>query len=209
MHFFACLLSAALVAQAAPAADPESGSAASIPGLAVPEGRHVLVDGALDDGEWSDAAALPIGGVELLAKRDERFLYLALRFVDGKHSGLDLYLAASPEVRRMFHISSELGTKRFETGSWSEKLGWDVRGWVGNPVGFDHGSDTLVIYEPDGFELQFSRAYLAAQGLGTPTLRLAFRLKRPELTAPREAEAAPLDDWIVLELPDAAPSGEP
>jgi len=207
MHIVTFVVSAALAAGPAPSAEPPGDAPSRI--LEVPEVAGVtpvLTDGVLDDGEWSDAAALPLGGVELLAKRDARYLYLALRFVDGKHSGLDLYLASSPEVRRMFHISSELGTERFEDGHWSERS-WNVRGWVGNPIGYNHDPDALVIYEPDGLELQFSRAMLAAEGLGGPGLRVALRLKRPDLTVPEGAEQAPLDEWVELKLPDGA--GEP
>lgn len=193
------LLATLLAASPLSGATGGDGAPSSSPSVAVPEGGHVLTDGVFDDGEWDDAAALRLGGVELLAKRDERYLYLALRFVDGKHSGLDLYLAAAPEVRRLFHVSSELGTKRFEEGSWTD-FDWNVRGWVGNPVGYNHDPEHLVIHEPDGFELQLSRAMLAAEGLGGPTLRLAFRLKRPEVEVPEGAEAAKLGEWIVLEL---------
>ena len=167
--------------------------------LAVPEGRNVLPDGVFDDGEWEDAAVLPIAGVELLAKRDAHYLYLAIRFVEGKHSGLDLYLASEAGTRRLFHISSELGTKRFAAGEWSA-YDWDVRGWVGNPVGIERGAEELVIHEPGGFELQLSREMLAAEGLAGPTLRLAFRLKRPEAMVPEGAEEADLVRWIRLEM---------
>lgn len=167
--------------------------------LAVPEGRHVLTDGVFDAGEWNDAAALPLGDVELLAKRDPRYLYLALRFADGKHSGLDLYLAGDSGARRMFHSSSELGVKRREPDGWSE-YDWNVRGWVANPVGIVRGTETLVIHEPDGFELQLAREMLAAEGLGGSEIRLAFRLKRPEVTVPEGAEAAEPEEWIVLDL---------
>lgn len=182
-------------------------AAAAGPNLAVPEGRHVLADGALDDGEWDDAAPLRLGGVELLAKRDPRYLYLALRFVEGKHSGLDLYLAGQGGARRLFHVSGQLGTKRFADGSWSE-YDWDVEGWVGNPVAYvlpEKEGDELVIYEPEGFELQLSREMLAAEGLGANHLRLAFRLKRPEVTVPVGAEEAEPGEWIVLDLSGADP----
>jgi predicted nucleic acid-binding protein len=165
--------------------------------LEIPEGRHVLPDGEFEPGEWDDAAVLPLDGVELLAKGDARYLYLALRFVEEKHSGLDLYLAAGPEVRRLFHISSELLWKEFAEGTWSE-YHRDVRGWTGNPVGFLHEGERVEIHEPDGFELQLARSMLAAQGLGADRLRLAFRLKRPELTVPAGAEAAALEDWLLL-----------
>jgi hypothetical protein len=157
----------------------------------------VLPDGVFEAGEWDDAAVLPLDGVELLAKGDARYLYLALRFVEEKHSGLDLYLAAGPEVRRLFHISSELLWKEFAEGTWSEYRR-DVRGWTGNPVGFLHEGERVEIHEPDGFELQLARSMLAAQGLGADRLRLAFRLKRPELTVPAGAEAAALEDWLLL-----------
>ena len=168
--------------------------------LDIADGRHVLPDGVFDPGEWDDASALALDGVELLAKGDDRYLYVALRFVEETHTGLDLYLAAGAEARRLFHISSELLEKEFERGSWGA-YDRDIGGWTGNPVGFLHQDDRIEIHEPEGFELQIARSLLAAEGLGADTLQLAFRLKRPEKTVPEGAEEAALEDWVILRWP--------
>jgi len=168
--------------------------------LSVPPGSSVTVDGTFGDGEWADAArrSLP-GGIELLAKRDAEALELALRFTDTKHSGLDLYLAVPGGAPRLFHISSELGTKTWADGAWSD-FDWNTHGWTGNTIELEVSGKDLTIYEPDGFELRLDRAMLDEAGLGGDTLLLSFRLKRPLLTVPPGAEAAPLEEWLPLHL---------
>ncbi len=169
--------------------------------LSVPTGSAVTVDGSFGDGEWADAARRDLtGGVELLAKQEDEFLDLAFRFTGTKHSGLDLYLAAPGGARRLFHISSELGTRTWTDGTWSD-FDWSATGWSGNPVEVKVSENALTILEPDGFELRLGRSMLEEAGLGGDTLRLSFRLKRPVLTLPAKVEEAPLEEWLLLRLP--------
>lgn len=183
-----------------------SGAGAHGEPLSVPNGHSVTVDGSFGDAEWTDAASRDLpGGIELLVKADAVSLYLALRFTETKHSGLDLYLASPGGTRRLFHISSDLGTKTWEDGAWGE-YEWNPVGWSGNVIGFERTEEGLVIFEPDGFELRLDRDMLEDVGLGGETLRMSFRLKRPELTVPPDAAEAPLGDWPVLRLA-ALPQG--
>jgi hypothetical protein len=166
----------------------------------VPAGGPVTPDGSFAPAEWSNAAARRVdGGMDFLARRDAGALYLALRFGDQKHSGLDLYLADLDGTRRLFHISSELGTKTWSDGGWSE-YDWEVAGWSGNPVEFQVRDDGLTIHEPDGFELRFGLGMLREEGLDLSSLRVSFRLKRPDLTVPPGADEAPLEEWIELRV---------
>lgn len=169
--------------------------------LTVSRGAPVTVDGSFGEGEWVDAASRDLpGGIELLAKEDAASLDLALRFTETKHSGLDLYLAAPGGARRLFHISSELGTKTWADGAWSD-YDWSANGWSGNVIEFEVSEKVLTVFEPDGFELRLDRSMLDEAGLVGGKLLLSFRLKRPLLTVPPGAEAAPLEEWLVLRLP--------
>jgi hypothetical protein len=166
----------------------------------VPAGGSVTPDGTFAPDEWSDAAARRLAGdVDLLVKRDDASLYLALRFGEQKHSGLDLYLADPDGTRRLFHISSELGTKRWSGGTWGD-YDWEVAGWTGNPVEFEIRDDGLSIHEPDGFELRLGLDRLRNDGLDLHALRVSFRLKRPDLTVPPGADEAALEQWIELRV---------
>lgn len=71
-------------------APPASPPAAEVRAVAVPRGAHVLVNGSFGPGEWADAAAVPLDAMhELLVKQDDRYVYVGIRFLGPRHTGLE------------------------------------------------------------------------------------------------------------------------
>lgn len=75
-------------------------------------GRDILLDGILSDGEWDDAYKIPLDyNINLFFKENDGFLYLAANYNNNLGMGIDLYLSPADTIIYQFHISAQLGEK--------------------------------------------------------------------------------------------------
>jgi hypothetical protein len=166
------------------------------PSVAVPRGTHVLVNGRFASHEWADAAALTLDAEhELLVKRDENWLYLAVRFLGPAHTGLDLFLASEDGRQRRLHVSSALGDSTFSEGAWSEMRWGENDAWTANAIGSVVEEGRTRFLAPAGFELQIGLGLLHGS-----TWRCRLHLKRPESKLPPGAGSDRPGTWLSLVL---------
>ena len=99
----------------------------------IPRGAHVLLDGRLGPGEWTDAARIALSrGDELLVKRDDRYLYIAVRAATPELYGVDLYGDQGGESILNFHASAKLGEREGKGSEWPDWSWWNNRDWSAN-----------------------------------------------------------------------------
>ncbi|MCI0340345.1 MAG: hypothetical protein L0216_04225 [Planctomycetales bacterium] len=114
-----------------PAQDkPSSSDPAAAPGrVVVPFGKEPTLDGALGEGEWTEAARVKLGeGSEVLFKHGEKQLFVALSSSAFAWGSL---LVRSADAVSVLHASAALGEVRFErqpqAGKWKRKDRFDFR----------------------------------------------------------------------------------
>jgi hypothetical protein len=165
------------------------------PPVKVARGTHVLVNGYFAQGEWSDATAVNLdGNHKLMVKQDDRYLYLAIEFLQQKHSGLDLALASPPGEPLGLHVSSALGTRTYRSEGWTD-YDWRAEQWSANVVGTISDGGKMRVLEPDGFEVQINRSLL-----GGSELFVRIELKRPAVIFPADSRDGDTAGWIRLVL---------
>ncbi len=160
----------------------------------VPDGKSILVNGLLDEGEWINSSTVQLDETtEIRAHKNSDYLFLAIAFSGQRHTGIDLY-TRSNGVTRLLHISSALGEKIFEEGVWSDYVWGRNSWWAANTIGsiFEDGRKRLL--EPDAFEFQIDRRELGAD------LSLFIRLKRPAKVLPAGVTETERDKWVRLKL---------
>lgn len=119
----------ALAAGVGQAGEVGSGAAA------IPQGRHVLVDGRLSAREWTDGLEVALGSsMRLAVKRDQTFLYLAVIPEDGSLFSVDLFFDEVGAGVLNLHASAKLGERTGRFGGWPEWDWWNNRGWAANVV---------------------------------------------------------------------------
>ena len=102
--------------------------------IAIPKGKHVLVDGKLGPSEWADARRIAASdSVTLYLKRDVSYLYVAVEPKGGAFS-VDLYFDRGQGVILDLHGSAKLGEREGSFGKWPEWEWWNNRGWAANVV---------------------------------------------------------------------------
>jgi hypothetical protein len=171
-------------------------SANALNPIKVSTGRNVLPNGIFAENEWDDATKINAENhLRLFAKQDDRFLYFAIEFLDIIHTGVDLYLAASPESRKMLHVSSALGEKDYFAGSWSDYQWGENRMWTANSIGMVWDGEKSVTVPLEGFEFQISKSMFPAT-----KWNFLIHLKRPEFFYPSDADEIDLDRWQVIEF---------
>lgn len=96
----------------------------------VPRGSAVMIDGKVSPGEWSDALKVVLSnGVDLLIKRHERFLLVAVVLPPGKYGFTDLLVDENLDL----HASAKLGERvRTAGGAWSDWKWWNNDRWTAN-----------------------------------------------------------------------------
>jgi hypothetical protein len=178
-----------LVSSAAPAPAPQG----SPPKVA--RGTHVLVNGHFAQGEWSDATAVNLdSNHKLMVKQDDRYLYLAIEFLQQKHSGLDLALASPPGETLGLHVSSALATRTYRPEGWTD-YDWRAETWGANVIGTISDGGKMRVVEPDGFEVQMNRSLLRGN-----ELFVRIELKRPAVIFPADSRDGDFTGWIRLGL---------
>ncbi|MBP7866726.1 MAG: hypothetical protein KA419_12340 [Acidobacteria bacterium] len=183
----------------------------------VPLGPSILVNGFVGVDEWRGALGLPLDPeVELKAREDSRYLYLAVVFKGARHTGLDLYLTTR-DGRAMLHVSSALGERAMEDNHPSKagpiedthpaaikdthalthalELVWGRNcWWTANPVCVTWEDGKQAVVAPEAFEFQLDRARLGRE------VALLIHLKRPDKTLPAGASPDVPDHWLRLKL---------
>ena len=96
----------------------------------IPRGSAVMIDGKLSPGEWSDAQRMNLAdGIDLLIKRHERFLLLAIVFPHAKYGFTDLIFNGTLDL----HASAKLGERTRGVGNaWPEWSWWNNDRWTAN-----------------------------------------------------------------------------
>ena len=160
----------------------------------IPDGKYVLVNGFLGNGEWESSINLPLDRqTELMAQKDSQSLFLAVIFKESTHTGLDLYVKCRSDVR-MLHVSSSLGERIFKGGKWSETVWGNNKWWTANPVCVFVDDEKQQIVAPEAFEFQLERSHLGRE------VALYFHFKRPEKWLPTNASPDTTDHWVHLTL---------
>ncbi len=129
----------------------------------------------------------------LLAKRDERHLFLGVSFLGVAHTGIDLYFAAGEEPARKLHVSSALGESEYLNNAWSDMVWGENTRWTANSIGSVYREGRTEYLAPHGFEFQIRTSELSAS-----QWRVLIHLKRPELVLPAGADPSRPDQWLVL-----------
>ena len=121
--------------------------------IAIPKGKHVLVDGKLGPSEWADARRIAgSDSVTLYLKRDASYLYVAVEPKGGAFS-VDLYFDRGQSADILdLHASAKLGEREGSFGKWPEWEWWNNREWAANVV-------RVANFEPRDFLVDSAKAY--------------------------------------------------
>jgi len=163
----------------------------------IPYGSHILTNGILESTEWSDSKILQIdSNILFYIKQDSVFLFIGIKFIKERHSGVDLYLGYEPDKIIMMHISSTLAYRQYNNTKWSE-ISWSQQTfWTANAVGiFYENQGKAKIIEPEGFEFQIYKGYLNSK-----LISLRFHLKRPERIYPINSLENVITEWYRFKL---------
>ena len=162
----------------------------------VPFGNNILPNGKFSQNEWSDAdSCLFCDSIKFYVKQDENYVYLALKFLQEKHSGIDLYLADSKTNLKNLHISSALGERNFKENEWEEFVWGENILWTGNSIGSFYSDGKMQFLDPDGFEFQIDNTLFKKK-----SWFLRIHLKRPEFIYPSNTNTDSKENWFEIEL---------
>lgn len=160
----------------------------------VPEGGHILVNGIFEDLEWNDALKKDLDeNLKLYLKQDTQYIYIGIRFMKVKHTGIDFYLSDSKENRVMMHISTALSETRWNGTEWMESKWGRNSLWTGNVVCLYIYGGKRKIVAPGGFEFQIDKKMLPGK-----LWSLMMKLKRPAKTYPEKATDSDTVHWLGL-----------
>jgi hypothetical protein len=99
----------------------------------IPKGKSVMVDGALEQGEWDDALVKDLAGLaRIRIKRSEEYVFLAVELLNSDDGSLDLYVSPSSSEIYDLHASAKLGERKLVNRTWPEWKWWNNSGWVAN-----------------------------------------------------------------------------
>ena len=146
--------------------------------VAVPvsDGRPVMTDGLLGEGEWGDALSIPVGNSVILYLKEHRgHVFVGLHCGDlEKPFAANLFLVGSDGSLHELHVSAQIGERVLAKGE-SEYPGWVwgySPGWYANEARWDQSRAEALITEgwsrteaqrealfpQDGFEFQILRS---------------------------------------------------
>ena len=146
-----------LAATALNAADPER--------ITVPIGKHVLLDGRLETGEWADAKEMPASSAaRVFLKCSDRYLYVAIKPTTPAAFGVDLYFDTNGPRLLNLHASAKLTEREGQFDSWPEWKWWNNREWTAN-VGRIETFQGPSFLEDEAKEFQISLKKIDGQQL--------------------------------------------
>ncbi len=118
--------------------------------VTVPQGKVVMIDGKLDEGEWSDAAKLDLDHfARVYVKSAGDYVYLAVQMLQSETGAVDLYLADGNSRLYDLHASAKLGERILQEGKWPEPwTWWNNTGWVANVSRVDSWQERTFLPEP-------------------------------------------------------------
>jgi hypothetical protein len=173
--------------------------------LKVPNGKPIMVDAKISDGEWTDAAKIDLfRGGRLYAKKVGEYLFLAVVFPEGTAMSTDLYIDDGTQPLTNLHASAQLGERVPRNGEWSDDdWKWaNNRDWVANV-------NRIASWQERKFRDENVREYqiLRQRFPGAQwRVMLEVHMRQTEekwTTTPFPAEASnakPDAKWIVLQL---------
>src|SRR5215813_12228644 len=96
----------------------------------VPMGKHILIDGKVDEKEWADAKQIQASpATSLYFKRDNAYLYLAVKPSTPARLSIDLYFRGSEAEKVLdLHASAKLGEREGPLDRWPSWVWWNNRG---------------------------------------------------------------------------------
>ncbi|MCP4221207.1 MAG: hypothetical protein GY765_41660 [bacterium] len=160
----------------------------------VPEGGHILVNGVFEDAEWNDALEKKLDeNMKLLLKQDKQYIYIGIRFLKVKHTGIDFYLSDSKGNRVKLHISSALSETRWKGTQWQEATWGRNSLWTGNVTCLYFLEGKRKVVEPEGFEFQIDKKLFPGKFWS-----MMMNLKRPKKTFPAKATDNDTVNWFAL-----------
>jgi hypothetical protein len=150
----ACLLAVALLQPSPARAEPPAERSV----LRVPRGPAPLIDGAIGDVEWKDAAVRETSeGTTVRFRHDGRHLFIGL---SAAQAGFASVCAAHGEDVRVFHASAALGLVTYRRGA---------DGWTTADKAFVYGMRATALTEEARSE---RAAYLTAHGWLASTMNM-------------------------------------
>ncbi|HSQ23213.1 MAG TPA: hypothetical protein VLN44_02325 [Pyrinomonadaceae bacterium] len=172
-------------------------TARATPPIAIPKGKHILVDGMLGPGEWADARRIPASdSVTIYLKRDASYLYVAVEPAGGAFS-VDLYFDPGNGASILdLHASAKLGERKGSFGQWPEWDWWNNRGWAANVV-------RVANFEPRTFLVDNAKEYqIEIQRLGARRFWLSADVQTGEKTRtiPSDGTERHGRRWLELRL---------
>ncbi len=177
--------------------DAMSAKVRAVASISIPRGAHVLIDGKLGPGEWSDARRVAASdSVAIYLKRDTNYLYVAVRPTAGAF-GVDLYFERG-EVEAILdlHASAKLGEREGRFGQWPEWAWWNNRDWAANVV-------RVATFEPREFLADDVKEYqINVKRLEARCVRMSADVQKGEetLSIPNQGTERYGRHWLELRL---------
>lgn len=170
---------------------------AAIDSIAVPLGRHVLLDGVTEPTEWDDATVIKLSRYDVLyVKRDEAYLYIAVRPSTDQIYGIDLYVDRGTREVLNLHASAKLGERESNGGAWPEWNWWNNRGWAANVArGDDFQNRQFRRDEAKEFQIRLTKLEGAVISISVDIQSRAGTQSLPESGTLRDGKR-----WLPLRL---------
>jgi hypothetical protein len=132
----------------------------------VPMGKHILIDGRVGDKEWADAEQMQASpATRLYFKRDNTYLYLAVKPSTPARLSIDLYFRGSEAQKVLdLHASAKLGEREGIRDQWPAWVWWNNRGWTANVVRPDSFEERTFLPD-EAREFQIELAKVKAKNL--------------------------------------------
>ena len=165
--------------------------------ITVPKGAHVLIDGKLGRGEWSDARRVAASdSVTLYLKHDAHYLYVAVKPTGGAFS-VDLYVDRRVGTRILdLHASAKLGEREGVFEQWPEWDWWNNRRWAANVA-------RVASFEPRAFLPDEAKEFqIAMERLGAKRIWLSADVQTGGdiRSIPSEGDERYARHWLKLRL---------
>jgi len=188
--------------------------------IIVPEsnGRDILLDGIISDGEWDDAYKVPLeNNINLFFKENDGFLYVAVNYNNNLGMGINLYLSPEDTIIYQFHISAQLGERILfpempdslepewvfgQTSDWyANEIRWDTRKQrkLMDSLGMPQYEAFLeTMFPGDAVEFQFKLSKFNSDSLKMKIDGFGGPEYSKLMEFPEKTERKNLENWTIL-----------
>lgn len=188
--------------------------------IIVPEGngRDILLDGIMSEGEWNDAFKVPLdNNINLFFKENDGFLYIAVNYNENVGMSINLYLSPADTIIYQFHISAQLVENILTPGMPDslepEWIMGKTSDWYANEIRWDYKKQKKIM---DSLNMSQYEAFLETMFPGN-AVEFQFKMSKfnsdslkmkidgfggPEfkslLEFPKDTQRKNLENWTTL-----------